>query len=327
MIFVTGGTGFIGAHLLMHLADKGNNVRALKRSTSSLQFFIDLLEFYNKSSLSKQIEWVEGDIDDTQTLCELLQGCDTVYHCAGKVSFSEKEWDSLLAINRNGTANVVNAALEAGVDKFCLFSSVAALDMSQGIKGKKTDWKVFRKEQPYGYSKYLGELEAFRGYEEGLKVLVLNPAVVMGASEKTNPLNKFLGRLERGLKYYPTGSTGFVSANELCELAISCTEKLEEKLQVTVCSKNMTFKESIGMICEAGNFTTPRSPLSGLVYFSAMASARFLKFFGMRSGLSVSGLRAITNLGSYPTDDLNTYHATGQTVEEAVKDAVRFYKK
>ncbi len=336
MIFVTGGTGFIGyvneaedgiTALLMYLADLGKEIKALKRSTSSTQFFTDLLSFYKKPELAAKVEWLEGDLDDAPGLIEFMKDCDTVYHCAGNVSFSEKDWDSLLAVNRNGTANVVNAALENGASKFCLFSSVAALDMSQGIKGKKTDWKVFRKTQPYGYSKYLSELEAYRGYEEGLKVLVLNPAVVVGPSEKNNSLSKFIARLDKGFKFYPTGSTGFVSVNHLCELAIDATDKLEDVQQITVCSENMKFRDFTTLFTKAGNFKSPTIPIQGFTLSLAFLGTRISNLLGIKTDLSLSGLRAISNEGGYTIDNMAKHFPNRQSVEEAVNQAVGFYKE
>lgn len=325
MIFVTGGTGFIGAHLLMFLAEKGEQIKALKRNSSALHYFEDLLAFHNKYELRRLIEWVDGDLDDAPGLCELMKGCHTVYHSAGKVSFSEQDWPELLNINCMGTRNLVNSCLEAGVEKFCLFSSVAALDMSQGVKGKKPDWKFFRKNQPYGYSKYLAELEVYRGFEEGLKVLILNPAVVLGPSDSANPLSKFIRRLKSGVPFYPTGSTGFVSVTHLCKLAISCTDKLDYKMQITVCSKNCSYRETIKLFCIAGGFKIPTLAISGFIFALAIATARFFKLFGRKSSLSVSGLKAISFNGNYDTEIMKTHYSSeGQSIEEAIQEAVSF---
>lgn len=323
MIFVTGGTGFIGAHLLIELAKQGHRIRACKRESSTLVYFQQLLDFYGESALASQIEWVDVDITDSMALHEFMKDCTTVYHAAGKVSFAERDWDKLLTTNRTGTANVVNAALANGVEKLCLFSSVAALDMSKGIKGKKTDWKHFRKHQPYGYSKYLGELEVYRGNEEGLKVLVLNPAVVLGPTEKVNALNKFIGTLKKGLRFYPTGTTGFVSVRDLCKLAVQETEKLVDVKQITVCAENRPFRNIIETFCKAGNFKQPTVAIKGLLYFLAMSAARFTQFTGIRSGLSISGLRALNNQGGYETEEFQTL-ISSNPLDDAIQDAVRF---
>ncbi|MES2627620.1 MAG: NAD-dependent epimerase/dehydratase family protein [Bacteroidota bacterium] len=322
MIFVTGGTGFIGAHLLMHLAEEGQQIRAFKRGSSSTAFFEKLLDFYGKPHLSSRIEWHDGSLDDVPGLVAALEGCDTVYHCAGKVSFAEKDWPELLKTNRDTTANLVNASIEAGSTTFCLFSSVAALDMSLGIKGKKTDWKAFRKHQPYGYSKYLGELEVYRGHEEGLNVVVLNPAVVIGASDETNPLSRFVARMRRGMKFYPSGSTGFVSVELLCRLAIDATRNASGQTRITVCSDNLGFKTMMEKFSAAAGTAPPKQEIKGGLFFAAYLAAWIIRFVGIRSELSVSGLRAMSSQSSYDTAPSENYKAF--SLDKAIQEAVSF---
>lgn len=328
MIAVTGGTGFIGAHLLLHLADRGYEIKALRRPSSDPFFYLSLFEFYGKRELISKIQWVEGELDEGMDLINFLEDCDTVYHVAGKVSFSEKDWTKLLATNRNATTNLVNAALSTGVERFCLFSSIAALDMSQGVKGKKTDWKHFRKEQPYGYSKYLGELEVRRGGEEGLKTLILNPAVVLGPSCKSNSISGLIDRLKRGLKYYPTGANGFVGVDELCALAIDATEGLEDQLQLTVCSDNLSFREILNTYAEEGGFRKPSSPMGPALIFGARFLNRLFNLLSIRSSLSSSGLRALSSVSTYDDKSYRRYlKAEQKSIKKAIADAIAFYTK
>ena len=132
MIFVTGGTGLLGAHLLFDLVSKGNKVRALKRESSNIEVVKKVFGYYsNDSTLFDKIEWVEGNTLDIVSLDEALQAVKTVYHCAAVVSFNPKERDEMMKINIEGTANVVNACLHAGVEKLCHVSSTAALGKKQ----------------------------------------------------------------------------------------------------------------------------------------------------------------------------------------------------
>ena len=114
MIFVTGGTGLVGAHLLFELTSAGIKVRALKRQKSNLQQVLKTFSYYteNSQNLFNQIEWVDGDILDYFTLEKLLKGVTEIYHCAAIVSFQAKERDKMIANNVEGTANLVNAAPE-----------------------------------------------------------------------------------------------------------------------------------------------------------------------------------------------------------------------
>ncbi|NCB09315.1 MAG: NAD-dependent epimerase/dehydratase family protein, partial [Bacteroidia bacterium] len=134
IIFVTGGTGLVGAHLLYQLTAAGKKVKALKRKTSNLQQVLKVFSYYseNHTTLFDQIEWVNGDILDYYSLEEMLAGVTEIYHCAAIVSFDPKERAKMIANNVEGTANLVNAALENGVKKICHVSSVAALGQMSG---------------------------------------------------------------------------------------------------------------------------------------------------------------------------------------------------
>ena len=126
MIFVTGGTGLVGAHLLFELTTAGKSVKALKRKTSNLQQVLKTFSYYSENSkeLFDKIEWVDGDILDYFTLEKLLKGVTEIYHSAAIVSFQAKERYKMIANNVEGTANLVNAANENGVRKICHVSSI-----------------------------------------------------------------------------------------------------------------------------------------------------------------------------------------------------------
>ena len=149
MIFVTGGTGLVGAHLLFELTSAGNNVKALKRKTSNIQQVLKTFSYYaeNPKSLFEKIEWVDGDILDYFSLEKLLNGVSEIYHCAAIVSFQSNEREKMIANNVEGTANLVNAALENGVKKICHVSSIAALGRLQNGEPvtEETNWVPSKK--------------------------------------------------------------------------------------------------------------------------------------------------------------------------------------
>ena len=100
MIFVTGGTGLVGSHLLFDLVKRGERVRALKRSTADVQPVMRLFERYAPGSkLFNTIEWVDGDITDIYSMLELLEGIERIYHCAAMVSFAGGDRRAMHRIN------------------------------------------------------------------------------------------------------------------------------------------------------------------------------------------------------------------------------------
>ena len=115
MILVTGATGLLGAHLLLELASAGKEVKALRRKNSTLKLVQQVFERAGTTDLLKQIQWVEGDVTEVFSVQEAMHGIELVYHCAGKVSFQKGEDAELFRINTEGTANVVNEALLAGL--------------------------------------------------------------------------------------------------------------------------------------------------------------------------------------------------------------------
>src|SRR5215831_13763005 len=120
MVLVTGGTGFLGSYIIKELVEKNYSIRAIRRSVSKLPFFIS-------PNIFEKVQWVEGDILDTVSLDDAMNGVDMVIHSAAMISFYREDKDEMYRVNAMGTANVVNTALEKNISRFIHVSSVAAL--------------------------------------------------------------------------------------------------------------------------------------------------------------------------------------------------------
>ena len=180
MIFLTGGTGLVGAHILLKLTESGQKVKALKRNTSSLTIIKNIFSHYKKTDLLQSIEWIDGDLLDLFSLEKGIKECNTVIHCAAIVSFNPKDFRKMMKINVDGTANIVNICLEHNIDKLAYISSIATLTMIRIILEQKI---VFGKKVnliSICKSKYLSEQEVWRGIEEGLNSIIVNPSVILG---------------------------------------------------------------------------------------------------------------------------------------------------
>ncbi len=247
MIFVTGGTGLLGAHLLYDLCTNGKKVVALKRETSNLKNVEEIFSFYsaNYKELLSNIIWRNGDVEDVFSLQDAMTDCTEVYHCAGLVSFDKKDIDKLLAINSNGTANMINVALDLGIKKFCHVSSVAALS-NHDHKGEFTE-KVFWKSSPnnsyYAISKYNGEREAWRGSEEGLNVVIVNPTVILGPGCWGQSSSQLLTECAKGIKVYTEGIVGYVDVRDVSKSMISLMEGNYFAEKFIINSENKNYKE------------------------------------------------------------------------------------
>jgi dihydroflavonol-4-reductase len=224
MIFVTGGTGLVGAHLLYELTLAGKNVKALKRESSNLRQVLKTFSYYSETpkELFNQIEWVEGNILDYFVLEKILEGVTEIYHCAAIVSFNQKERQQMIANNVEGTSNLVNAAIEKGVKKICHVSSIAALgrlDEGQSVT-EETNWVPSKKISGYSESKFFSEVEIWRGIEEGLDAVIVNPSIIFGPANWETGSARMFKTIWNGLKFYTKGITGFVDVRDVVRAMI-----------------------------------------------------------------------------------------------------------
>ncbi|MDP1744982.1 MAG: NAD-dependent epimerase/dehydratase family protein [Bacteroidota bacterium] len=224
VILVTGGTGLVGSHLLFDLCKSGEQVRALKRCNSNIAVVKKVFSYYavNADELLKNIEWVDADLLDLYSLMEAMDGIAEVYHCAAMVSFEQKNEAEMMKINVEGTANMVNAALEKGIKKFCHVSSIATLGRAEHgeLSTEETFWKTSPDHSNYANSKYAAEREVWRASEEGLDVVIVNPALIIGAGNWQQSSSNMFSKGYTGMKYYTEGVNGFIDVRDVTALMI-----------------------------------------------------------------------------------------------------------
>ena len=222
MIFVTGGTGLVGAHVLLNLSKKKKNFKALKRHNSSLDLCKRIFDYYNAESLFVQINWVDGDINDIPSLEEGMKECNMLLHCAGVVSFFPADMELLQKVNIEGTKNIMNVALTLGIKKAGFVSSIAALgrNSTDGIVDEECYFKATKLESNYALSKYYAEQEVWRASAEGLNIFIVNPSIILGPGDWEKGSSKIFERIYQGLKFYTHGSTGYVDVVDVAESMI-----------------------------------------------------------------------------------------------------------
>jgi len=237
--------------LLLDLTKSGKKVRALKRATSSLAT-VHLL-FDEQEHLLKSVEWVDGDVTDFFSVQDAMKGITEVYHCAAMVSFQPKDRRKLMKINAEGTAHVVNAAMQAGVKKFCYVSSVAAIGRIEEEKmiEETNVWKTSAHNSNYAISKYSGEREVWRAIEEGLNAVIVNPTIIIGAGGWTTGSSQMFGQIWKGFRFYSDGANGFVDASEVSKCMVTLMEKNIFGQRFIIVSENLSYREVFTMIAEA----------------------------------------------------------------------------
>lgn len=263
MNFVTGGTGLVGAYLLKSLVERNEPVRALRRPASSQDVPKNVFKAYFKDNWEEKynlIEWADGDILDSQSLEEALSGVDYVYHSAGYVSYQPEDKKRLFDINQKGTANMVNIALAMNVKKFLYVSSTAALEkpLNEEMHKENQLTKASKSSSNYGKSKYLGELEVWRGYEEGLNMAIVNPSIVFGYGNPKKGSTKLFTKIYEGLKFYTSGTSGFVDVKDVVEVMIRLMHSDISGERFIVNSENLPFKVVFEKIAEAFDKPAPK---------------------------------------------------------------------
>mgnify|MGYP003887773161 CR=1 FL=1 len=259
---VTGGTGLLGTHVLVELSKRGKKIRALKRPSSDLDLVLRVFQFYNSEkgkAWFDQIEWVDGDLNDISSLEDAMKGCDVVYHCAAIVSFIKKDFKKLMKVNAEGTANVVNVALDQGVDHLVYCSSTAAIGRNDKdeVLDETNKWVPHKENSNYAVSKFTAEKEVWRGVEEGLDAVIVNPSVILGVGNWNDSSISIFKVVKKGLKFYTPGANAFVDARDVAFVMSELSERRIFNQRFLCFSENLKFKEVFDYIAEAFQVKPP----------------------------------------------------------------------
>jgi len=231
-ILVTGAAGLVGNELTQQLLDKGYSVTAIYNSTP-----------VNISHPNLTIK--QCDILDTSSLEEVMEDVTHVYHCAAIVSFGPKDKNKLFKINVEGTQNVVNACISANVQKLIHVSSVSALGRIRNGETvtEQMNWTEETSNSVYGKSKYLGELEVWRGIGEGLQAAIVNPAIILGGDNWDNGSSALFKSAYNEFKYYTEGTTGFVDVKDVANAMVLLMNSKISGERFILSAENLSYKE------------------------------------------------------------------------------------
>ena len=337
MIFVTGGTGLVGAHLLFGLTSSGKKVKALKRKSSNLQQVMKTFSWYseNPEELFNLIEWVDGDLLDYFALEKLLEGITEIYHCAAIVSFDPKERKKMIANNVEGTSNLVNAALENGVKKICHVSSVAALghfENGQSIT-EETNWIPSKKVSAYSESKFFSETEIWRGMEEGLDAVIVNPSIIFGPANWETGSAKMFKTVWNGMKFYTRGVTGFIDVKDVVKAMILLMEESNfesaKNNRFLLSAENISYGEVFFQIADALGKSRPAFYANSFLLGIVWRATRFISFLTGKSPLitreTAANARRVRNFDGSKITRLFGFQYL--PVSDSIKQTARIFKK
>lgn len=251
MVLVTGGTGLVGAHILLHLVENGETARAIYRNTSTIKKTKSLFSLYKKEPLFENIQWIQADITDIPSLENAFEDVEYVYHCAALISFDPKDEELIRKTNIEGTANIVNFCIAKNIKKLCFISSIAALgDIGphEKIISETTEWNPEKPHSDYAISKYGAEMEIWRGQQEGLNAIIVNPGVIIGPGFREQGSGKIFTEVASGLRFYTLGTTGFVAVTDVVRIAFQLMKSQIANERFTLIADNIIFKEVIDAI-------------------------------------------------------------------------------
>lgn len=333
MIFLTGGTGLLGSHVLVELIKRGKSVRAIKRDSSSVVQTKSIFNHFFRESAAHEfakIEWVDGDILDILSLEKGIEGCDTVYHCAGMVSFRKRDFKQLIKINKEGTANVVNVSLHYKVDLFCHVSSTASIGRSVNklFYDETNKWVSTKDNSNYAVSKYSGENEVWRGMEEGLNVVIINPSVILGVGDWNESSLSLFKVVKKGLKFYTTGINAFVDARDVAYVFCELAERRIINQRFLVFSENVEFKRLFELIASEFNVKPPSIRVRKWMVGIAWRIEGFLAYvFGKKQNITKETAKSSMMITNYSNDKVKkALDFEFIPIEDAVRDAVKFFK-
>ena len=333
MILITGGTGFLGKYIVQELLSEGHELKLLVRNPQNRKL----------PSWQNLVEIVDGDILDVLSLEKATEGVSQVIHSAALVSFWKKDRDRLMHVNVEGTANVVNACMTAGVEKLIHISSIAAIGRTSNgdLITEETPWNNSKTLSAYSLSKYRAELEVYRGIAEGLHAVMLNPSVILGAADNWDEgTAKMFSIIDKGLRFYNPGSTGFVGA---LDVAVACRLLLEKHIRdgerFLLSAENHSFKDLFEMMAKALDTKAPFIQLPALPTLWVGRISEWISYLtgkppiislaSMRSGLLARGYDGskITELGFTYTPYQAYYSANRRRLSEGYWQPTANYQK
>lgn len=324
--FLTGATGFLGSNIARDLLANGHEIRAIRRPTSSMDLVSDCVQ---------HIEWVEGDVLDPESLTIGMKGVDGVMHAAAFLGFEgKKSLDQLMNVNVGGTANVIDAAVEAGVSRVLHVSSIAALgrsDKMSDCQDESAEWKGSPMNTGYAISKHNAEMEVHRGIAMGLDAVMVNPSLIMGAGRPTENTMQIADRLAKGgIPFLPQGGTNVVDVRDVaagCRLAF---EKGRTSERYILAGHNLLWRDILEVMAdELGAKAPRRSVPKPIMMATATAMEWGAALIGKRSVLTRENVRLSMSISCYDNsrsiDELGCayrpFEETAAWIAEAYRNA------
>lgn len=249
MILVTGGTGLVGSHLLYKLVSNNEPVKAIYRRSHKLEAVKKVFSYYSDDAetLYNRIKWMEADLNDIPALIEVFKDITYVYHCAAFVSFEPDKYHQLRKINIEGTANIVNLCVANKIQKLCYVSSIAAIGHELNpdkLITEECSWNPEDDHSVYAITKYGAEMEVWRGTQEGVDAVIVNPGIIVGPGFwRGGGSGSLINQVYKGFPYYTKGITAYVDVIDVVDAMVKLMKSDIKNEGFIVISENLSFEE------------------------------------------------------------------------------------
>jgi nucleoside-diphosphate-sugar epimerase len=314
----------VGRYLVAELLMQGRPVRIFCRPESSRKTLLDFIVCRGLND--SMIEWCEGDLFDSQFLEDSIKGCSRVYHAAAVVSFHPKDAEMMMRVNRDATEVLVNAMLHVGVRELVHVSSVAALGRAQGQPvHEEIPFESGPDVTAYAQSKFESELQVWRGQEEGLNVLTVNPTIIIGEGDFNRSSSELFLMVYKGLQWYPRGSNGFVSAKDVAKASVLLGDCGCWGQRFLLNSENRSYQSVFDQMSQEFGIPKPSRPLRSWMMVAAWRLSAALEFMtGKRAKATRESVANTQRHHTYKTNKLeNTLSGRDIVwVYEPINDAI-----
>ena len=332
MILVTGATGLVGSHLLLALLENQPTVRAIYRNEAAKQKTLALFQLYKKQAAFDRIHWIQADITDVTSLEAAFKNIDQVYHCAALISFDPNDEDALRKTNIEGTANIINFCIAHQIIKLCYLSSIGALgDLKEHetIITEDTEWNPELPHSDYAISKYGAEMEVWRGKEEGLDVIIVNPGVIIGPGFWNSGSGQLFAQVSKGIVFYTRGTTGFIAVDDVVRCLIYCMDSTTVNERYCLVAENHSFEFILNEIATAMKVKPPKwyaSPAITAIAWRIDFAVSFL--FRKKRKLSKLLARSLHQNNQYDNEKIKSiYSGSFQSIAESIVSTSNWYSR
>lgn len=335
MILVTGGTGLVGSHVLHKLVCENEHVKAIYRRPHTLERVKHVFSYYNDNhkALYDNIEWIEADLNDIPALQEAFKDVDYVYHCAAFVSFEPNRYHQLRKINIEGTANIVNLSISNNIKKLCYVSSIAAIGHEANpdqLITEQTEWNPEDDNSVYAITKYGAEMEVWRGTQEGVPAVIVNPGIILGPGYwKGGSSGSFFRQIDKGLKYYTTGTAGYVDVWDVCEIMFKLMKSDIDNERYILIAENLSFNEFQRKVAQTLGVKPAKKEANRLVLeLGWRLDWLSSKLFGKRRRLSKQLAKSVRSKTIYDNSKIkDDLHIEFNTIDNSIQHVSKYYSK